>query len=164
MTNLTTQRNALKMLYERIDLIVRYLENLAQGACCLAVSSLMPTGKAPHDPETLRQISALKASLPAASSLEFEQELMTVRASVHRLAGTLQEKTDVMLTSYLSTLTESLIPLNQVRRCYRGLADPLQLLDRAVIVATQNERGERGGGGGRRPGGGRSLRDRAFDF
>lgn len=58
-----------------------------------------------------------------------------------------------MLTSYLSTLTEGLIPLNQ-------------LLDRAVIVATQNERGDRGGGGGgRRTGGGRSLRDRgAFDF
>lgn len=64
--NLTTQRNAIKMLHDRVAIIVQYLEAVAQG-------------KAPKDEETLRQISALVCSLPATDSNDFREEFMTVR-------------------------------------------------------------------------------------
>lgn len=54
--NLTTQRNAIDMLHQRVRLLVHYLDQVGQGA-------------APVDHEVLRQISALAASLPAAADL-----------------------------------------------------------------------------------------------
>lgn len=60
-----TQRNALKMLHERVLLVQQYLDRLSKGTV-------------PHDRETLRQIHALVSSLPAADSAEFKNEYMTV--------------------------------------------------------------------------------------
>lgn len=61
-----TQRNALKMLEERVQIISDYLDRLNKGTV-------------PVDHETLRQIQSLVSSLPAADSKEFRQEYMTVR-------------------------------------------------------------------------------------
>lgn len=72
--SLSTQRNALKMLHERVLVIVQYLEAVGRG-------------EAVRDEETLRQISALITSLPATASAEFDDEFMTV--STTRPAGTL---------------------------------------------------------------------------
>lgn len=73
--NLATQRNAIKMLFDRVSIIVQYLNAVAAGT-------------AAKDHETLRQISALISSLPATDSSDFREEFMTVRsfqnASRHR--------------------------------------------------------------------------------
>jgi COP9 signalosome complex subunit 6 len=63
--SLTTQRNAIKMLHDRVSVIVQYLNAVAAGT-------------APKDQETFRQISALISSLPATDSLDFREEFMTV--------------------------------------------------------------------------------------
>ena len=65
---LTTQRNAIKMLYERIAIVVDYLTRLEKGTV-------------DKDAATLRMISALVTSLPAVDSNEFRQEFMTVSPS-----------------------------------------------------------------------------------
>lgn len=65
--NLTTQRNAIKMLFDRVSVIVQYLRAVEAGT-------------AVKDHETLRQISALISSLPAVDSNEFRHEFMTVRS------------------------------------------------------------------------------------
>lgn len=67
--NLTTQRNAIKMLYDRVSVIVEYLGAVSEGTVV-------------KDQETLRQISALITSLPAVNSRDFQEEFMTVRCSV----------------------------------------------------------------------------------
>lgn len=66
MANLTTQRNAIKMLYDRVGVILEYLRRVAAGTVV-------------KDQETLRQISALITSLPAVDSTDFREEFMTVR-------------------------------------------------------------------------------------
>lgn len=71
--SLTTQRNAIKMLFDRVSIIVVYLA---------AVSA----GTAPKDEETLRQISSLVAGLKQgrdgnAESGEWREEFMTVSST-----------------------------------------------------------------------------------
>ncbi|ORY90688.1 Mov34-domain-containing protein [Leucosporidium creatinivorum] len=112
--SLTTQRNAIKMLFDRVSIIVEYLA---------AVSA----GTAPKDEETLRQISSLVAGLKQGGdgnteSGEWREEFMT-------------EYNDVLLTTYLSTLTKQLNSAND-------------LLDKQLLlVSGANASG--GGGGGR---------------
>ncbi|KAH8917869.1 COP9 signalosome subunit 6, partial [Atractiella rhizophila] len=105
--NLMTQRNAIKMLYDRVQVITQYLDALTAG-------------KAPVDPETLRQISSLVSSLPATDSPLFREEFDT-------------EHEDVLLTSYLAMLTKTLNATNE-------------LLDKNLF--TQQSGKEGGGPGG----------------
>ncbi|WVQ93357.1 hypothetical protein IAU59_000425 [Kwoniella sp. CBS 9459] len=84
--NLTTQRNAIKMLYDRIANLLQYITAVI--------------GKtAQPDHTILRQISSLVATLPTMNANEFQHELMT-------------EYSDVQLTSYLQTLTKQLNALS----------------------------------------------------
>ncbi|KAK4051319.1 hypothetical protein OIO90_004800, partial [Microbotryomycetes sp. JL221] len=62
--NLTTQRNAIQMLSDRVKTIVEYLQALSKGSV-------------ERDEETLRMIASLCSSLPSTSSIEFTQEFMT---------------------------------------------------------------------------------------
>ncbi|WVF65711.1 hypothetical protein IAT40_000442 [Kwoniella sp. CBS 6097] len=84
--NLTTQRNAIRMLYDRIAVLLQYITAVI--------------GKtAQPDHTILRQISALVATLPTMDAKDFQHELMT-------------EYSDVQLTSYLQTLTKQLNALS----------------------------------------------------
>lgn len=77
------------MLSDRINLITAYLQGVQSGSLR-------------KDPESLRQISSLVASLPASNELpEFHSEFLT-------------EYNDVLLTSYLANMTSGLNSLNEV--------------------------------------------------
>ncbi len=77
------------MLAERVGLIVQYLSAVSQGT-------------APRDNETLRMIGALVASLGGGGAgQEFKDEFMT-------------EYNDVLLTTYLATITKQLNSANEV--------------------------------------------------
>ncbi|GAA5973372.1 hypothetical protein JCM11641_003098 [Rhodosporidiobolus odoratus] len=156
---LTTQRSALSMLSDRISQILSYLQAVASGT-------------ARSDPETLRQIAALVASLPG----EAESETPTLgkedkgmgkgkEKATERDAGEgkgtgqgegggaleeefLTEYNDVLLTNYLATLTKQLSTANE-------------LLDKQLLVVSSSgpggeggRSGGGGGGGGMRTGGG----------
>lgn len=84
--NLTTQRNAIRMLYERIEVLVKY------------ISAVMDK-TAPADHSLLRQITSLVATLPTIDAAEYKAELST-------------EYSDVQLTSYLTSLTKQLAALS----------------------------------------------------
>lgn len=87
--NLTTQYNAIKMLSDRINMLVEYVHSVQSQ-------------KLPRDNEVLRQISSLVAGLPASGELEeFRREFLT-------------EYNDLLLTSYLANLTNGLNSLNEV--------------------------------------------------
>lgn len=62
---LTTQRNAIKMLHDRVTIILEYLNQLNLGTV-------------EKDQETLRQIGSLITSIPALNSVDFQSEFMTV--------------------------------------------------------------------------------------
>lgn len=66
---LTTQRNAVKMLNDRMNLIISYLEKISLEG---------EGGGVVKDPEVLRMIGALIVSLPASDSEAFREEFMTV--------------------------------------------------------------------------------------
>lgn len=124
--NLTTQRNALQMLSNRTQVVLAYVQGVADGTM-------------KSDPEVLRMISGLMAGLPIEEAEEFREEFLTVShpftsvyddaaastfVSLHALillflsfcpACVSQEYADVQLTSYLATLTKSLHSLNNVR-------------------------------------------------
>ncbi|KAJ7071509.1 maintenance of mitochondrial structure and function-domain-containing protein [Mycena amicta] len=85
-SHLHTQRAAVKMLHDRIMLLVKYVTNLVAG-------------QAPKDHATLRALSALIASLPATENIAFREEFET-------------EYEDVQLTAFLSSLTKSANILN----------------------------------------------------
>ncbi|KAI0095258.1 COP9 signalosome subunit 6 [Irpex rosettiformis] len=87
-SHLQTQRAAVKMLHDRIVLLVRYV-------------TAVVAGEATKDNATLRALSALLASLPASEDLQFREEFDT-------------EYEDVQLTTYLSTLTKSANILNDL--------------------------------------------------
>ncbi|THH02497.1 hypothetical protein EW026_g349 [Hermanssonia centrifuga] len=87
-THLQTQRAAVKMLHERILLLVKYVTEVIVGS-------------AKRDHDTLRSLSALIASLPASENKGFREEFDT-------------EYEDVQLTAYLSTLTKSASILNDL--------------------------------------------------
>ncbi|VDB93513.1 unnamed protein product [Peniophora sp. CBMAI 1063] len=87
-SHLSTQRAAVKMLHDRIAVLVSYVRSVIAGS-------------APKDHGVLRALSALVASLPASDAPQFRAEFDT-------------EYEDVQLTAYLSTLTKSANALNDL--------------------------------------------------
>ncbi|TFK57511.1 COP9 signalosome subunit 6 [Heliocybe sulcata] len=87
-SHLQTQRAAVKMLHDRILVLVQYVTSVLAG-------------QAPKDHVALRALSALVASLPASENPGFREEFDT-------------EYADVQLTAYLSTLTKSANILNDL--------------------------------------------------
>ncbi|KAF7320021.1 COP9 signalosome complex subunit 6 [Mycena kentingensis (nom. inval.)] len=87
-SHLHTQRAAVKMLHDRIMVLVKYVTDLVAG-------------QAKTDHATLRALSALIASLPATENTAFSQEFET-------------EYEDVQLTAFLSSLTKSANILNDL--------------------------------------------------
>ncbi|KAG5648221.1 hypothetical protein DXG03_006178 [Asterophora parasitica] len=87
-SHLQTQRSAVKMLHERIVVLVRYVADVIAD-------------QAKKDYATLRSLSALIASLPATESKAFRDEFDT-------------EYADVQLTGVLSALTKSANILNDL--------------------------------------------------
>jgi len=87
-SHLQTQRSAVKMLHERILLLVKYVTDVIAG-------------QATRDHATLRALSALIASLPATENKAFRDEFET-------------EYEDVQLTAFLSSLTKSANILNDL--------------------------------------------------
>jgi len=87
-SHLQTQRAAVKMLSERIQVLVQYVAGVVAGTKL-------------KDHNALRSLSALVASLPASELPEFRQEFD-------------KEYEDVQLTAYLATLTKSVNALNDL--------------------------------------------------
>ncbi|KAI0786095.1 COP9 signalosome subunit 6 [Abortiporus biennis] len=87
-SHLQTQRAAVKMLHDRILLLVKYVSDVLAG-------------QAVNDHATLRSLSALVASLPASEHKAFREEFDT-------------EYEDVQLTAFLATLTKSANILNDL--------------------------------------------------
>jgi len=87
-SHLQTQRAAIKMLHERILVLVQYVTEVIAG-------------QTQKDHPTLRSLSALIASLPASENKAFREEFET-------------EYEDVQLTAFLSTLTKSANILNDL--------------------------------------------------
>ncbi|KAH9947711.1 COP9 signalosome subunit 6 [Amylocystis lapponica] len=87
-SHLQSQRAAVKMLHDRIVLLVKYVMDVLAG-------------QATKDHATLRSLSALIASLPASDHKGFREEFDT-------------EYEDVQLTAYLSALTQSASILNDL--------------------------------------------------
>ncbi|KAH9937413.1 COP9 signalosome subunit 6 [Fomitopsis serialis] len=87
-SHLSSQRAAVKMLHDRIVLLVKYVSDILAG-------------QAIKDHSTLRALSALVASLPASDHKGFREEFDT-------------EYEDVQLTAYLSALTKSASLLNDL--------------------------------------------------
>ncbi|EGO02785.1 hypothetical protein SERLA73DRAFT_176164 [Serpula lacrymans var. lacrymans S7.3] len=113
-SHLQTQRAAVKMLHERILVLVQYVTNVIAG-------------QAAKDHTTLRSLSALIASLPASENRGFRNEFET-------------EYEDVQLTAFLSTLTKSANILNDLvdkhivmtvgNRDERGIGGPRRRMGR----------------------------------
>ncbi|KZT06326.1 COP9 signalosome subunit 6 [Laetiporus sulphureus 93-53] len=87
-SHLNSQRAAVKMLHDRIVLLVKYVSDVLAG-------------QATKDHATLRSLSALVASLPASEHKGFREEFDT-------------EYEDVQLTAYLAALTKSTSLLNDL--------------------------------------------------
>ena len=87
-SHLQTQRSAVKMLHERILILLKYVTDVLAG-------------EAKGDHSILRSLAGLIASLPASENKNFRQEFDT-------------EYEDVQLTAYLSSLTKSTNILNDV--------------------------------------------------
>ncbi|CAK5280085.1 unnamed protein product [Mycena citricolor] len=87
-SHLQTQRAAVKMLHDRIMVLVKYVTDVVSG-------------QAKKDPATLRSLAALVASLPASENVSFREEFET-------------EYEDVQLTAFLSSLTKSANILNDL--------------------------------------------------
>ncbi|KIL70983.1 hypothetical protein M378DRAFT_67093 [Amanita muscaria Koide BX008] len=87
-THLQTQRSAVKMLHDRLVVLVKYVTDVIAG-------------QAPTDHTILRSLAALVASLPATESEAFREEFHT-------------EYEDVQLTAVLSSLTKSTTILNDL--------------------------------------------------
>ncbi|KAG2754509.1 hypothetical protein P692DRAFT_20795378 [Suillus brevipes Sb2] len=93
-SHLHAQRAAVKMLHERILVLVQYVTNVIAG-------TLFAPSQIPTDHTTLRSLSALIASLPASENKGFRDEFNT-------------EYEDVQLTAFLSSLTKSTNILNDL--------------------------------------------------
>lgn len=87
-SNLTTQRNAIEMLQMRIRILLEYLKDTEAG-------------KIPVDHDIERQISSLCNRLPVVNTKEFNAEF-------------LKEYNDVVLTSYLATITKGVNSVNEL--------------------------------------------------
>lgn len=112
--NLTTQRNAIRMLHDRIQVISGYIDAVSKGASQI-VKSQQPD-KVQADHTILRQIASLVATLPTIDAPDFQKELHTVSPTVVR--GSRQEIQDVQITAYLSSLTKQLDALVNVRTVF----------------------------------------------
>ncbi|KAF8343770.1 maintenance of mitochondrial structure and function-domain-containing protein [Cantharellus anzutake] len=86
--HLQTQRTAIKMLYDRIVVLVNYVSGVIAGS-------------AKKDYDALRALNSLVASLPASEHPEFREEFDT-------------EYADVQLTALLATLTKSTLQLSEI--------------------------------------------------
>ncbi|PFH49188.1 hypothetical protein AMATHDRAFT_63559 [Amanita thiersii Skay4041] len=86
--HLQTQRSAVKMLHDRLLVLVKYVTDVIAG-------------QAPNDYTTFRSLSALVASLPATENDAFREEFDT-------------EYEDVQLTAVLSSLTKCTNVLNDL--------------------------------------------------
>ncbi|GFZ51424.1 hypothetical protein JCM24511_09186 [Saitozyma sp. JCM 24511] len=93
--NLSTQRNAIRMLYDRILILVAYVEAVINKS-------------AEPDNSILRQIAALVTTLPTMDAEAFQRELFT-------------DHGDVQLMGLLSTLTKQLSALGDVSLQWLGL-------------------------------------------
>jgi len=102
--HLTTQRNAIKMLHTRIKILHQYLVNAKTDESCI-------------DHDVLRQIAGLCNRLPTIDSADFRQEFLT-------------EYNDVLLTSYLATITKGTNCINE-------------LVDKFNIATSTNKSGGR---------------------
>ncbi|THH12163.1 hypothetical protein EW145_g159 [Phellinidium pouzarii] len=87
-SHLQTQRAAVKMLHDRIQLLIQYVSGVVDGTV-------------PKDYTALRSLSALLASLPASEHPGFREEFD-------------KEYEDVQLTAFLSALTSSTKTLNEL--------------------------------------------------
>ncbi|KIK05552.1 hypothetical protein K443DRAFT_675110 [Laccaria amethystina LaAM-08-1] len=87
-SHLQTQRSAVKMLHERILVLVKYVADVIAG-------------QATKNHDILRSLAALIASLPASENKAFREEFET-------------EYEDVQLTAFLSSLTKSANILNDL--------------------------------------------------
>ncbi|KAF8832632.1 hypothetical protein HHX47_DHR1001384 [Lentinula edodes] len=87
-SHLQTQRAAVKMLHDRILVLIQYVTSVIAA-------------EAPTDHGILRAISALLASLPASENKTFREEFNT-------------ESEDVQLTALLASLTKSTSILNDL--------------------------------------------------
>ncbi|KZS96106.1 hypothetical protein SISNIDRAFT_451786 [Sistotremastrum niveocremeum HHB9708] len=87
-SHLQTQRAAIKMLHDRILILIQYVTGVIAN-------------QAPRDHATLRALGSLIASLPASESAAFREEFDT-------------EFADVQLTAYLSRLTKTTDTLNNL--------------------------------------------------
>jgi len=87
-SHLQTQRAAIKMLHDRIQLLVKYVSGVVAGST-------------PKDYTALRSLSALIASLPASEHPRFRDEFD-------------KEYEDVQLTAYLTSLTKAANSLNDL--------------------------------------------------
>lgn len=77
--NLTTQRNAIKMLHSRLQVILKYLDSVVESCSTESAEADKPAGKSQLDHEALRQISSLMACLPnARDNKPFMKEYATV--------------------------------------------------------------------------------------
>lgn len=84
-SHLQTQRSAVKMLHERIIVLVKYVTDVIAGRPIAVLmfhphksQSIQSSGQAPKDQATLRALAALVASLPATESKPFRHEFDTV--------------------------------------------------------------------------------------
>ncbi|KAJ4476666.1 hypothetical protein J3R30DRAFT_317868 [Lentinula aciculospora] len=127
-SHLQTQRAAVKMLYDRILVLIQYVTGVIAGTIGSLKLVLTPTfqvliyllpAEVPTDHGILRSISALLASLPASENKTFREEFNT-------------ESEDVQLTALLASLTKSTNILND-------------LVDKHALLTTSRE--DRYGGG-----------------
>jgi hypothetical protein len=81
-SHLQSQRAAVKMLHDRILVLVQYVTDVlaSEYESCLPgrLISCFKIDNAPKDHTTLRSLSALIASLPASENKEFRKEFDTV--------------------------------------------------------------------------------------
>lgn len=92
-SHLHTQRAAVKMLHDRIVILVQYVKDVMAGMFLAfrLFDALFPAdvdiivwvGQAPKDHATLRSLSALIASLPASENKGFREEFDTVSPGRH---------------------------------------------------------------------------------
>lgn len=83
--HLTTQRNAIKMLYDRIEILLKYITGVVSSkmtAKPLQHKSSLPIESTKPDYSILRQISSLVATLPTMDASEFREELVTVGSTI----------------------------------------------------------------------------------
>lgn len=117
-SHLQTQRAAVKMLHERILVLVQYVSNVISG-------------QVPKDHTTLRSLFALIASLPASESNSFREEFNT-------------EYEDVQLTAFLSVLTKSTSVLNDLIDKHLVMSGGIRE-DRSLMSGPRRRMGRQGG-------------------